>query len=178
MPNPNDITESDRRALKIAFGVQAGERLYDKLVSLRAGAPRYAASDVTISSAALLTLFSVPQTLVAAPGAGKFLDFAGMTLRYTAGNTAYGTIAGGDDFAVKYTNASGEEVARVEATGFIDQGTDQVRHVQGPGAKDAVADYTPVSNAALVLHMLNSEVTDGDGTLTARVYYRVLDDLS
>jgi hypothetical protein len=126
----------------------------------------------TISSAQLLALNATPITLVAAPGAGSYLDFVSGRFYKPAG-TAYADIAAGDDIAIKYTNGSGEEVARVECTGFLDQTTAQGRNVQGPGAKDAVADYTPVDNAALVAHMLTGEVTTGNSPLHFEIFYQV-----
>ena len=176
MADHSDFSPADKRALEIGLARDHGSRIHRKLESVRTGAARYA--DVTVSSAELLALNATPKTLVAAPGAGKFLDLVGMTVLYAAGNTAYTGVAAGEDFAVKFTDDSGEEVARMETTGMIDQATDQLRHVQGPGAKDAVADYTPVANAPLVLHLLVGEVADGDGTLTVRTYYRELSSLA
>lgn len=131
--------------------------------------------DVTIASAEVLALNATPQEIVAAPGANKALIFEGAIIRKPAG-TAYAGIAAGEDLSVKYTDGSGAEVAACEATGFLDQATDQVRWIRphapdGAGVDSAI---TPVANAALVLHLLVGEITTGDSDLTARVFYRVV----
>ena len=129
---------------------------------------------VQVSSAQLLALFATPIALVAAPGAGKALIFDGMLVQKPAG-TAYGGIAAGEDLSVKYTDASGAEVAQCETTGFLDQTTDQIRYVRPHTATSGVSQITPVANAALVLHMLVGEIITGDSPLNIEIDYRVVD---
>lgn len=132
--------------------------------------------DVTISSAQLLALNATPITLVAAPGANKAIILEGV-VAYHAGGTAYAGIAAGEDISLKYTNGSGQEVAVIETTGFLDQTTAQVRYAKpqtGAIAAGTVSSITPVANAALVAHMLVGEITTGDFALKLRVYYRVV----
>lgn len=130
--------------------------------------------DVTVTSAELLALNATPKTLVAAPGSGKANVFEGAVAFYDYGTGAYAAVAAGDDFAVKYTDGSGLQVASCEATGFIDQTSDQTRFIHPYRAASGASDITPVANAALVLQMLNSEVTTGDGIVKLRVYFRVV----
>lgn len=129
--------------------------------------------DVTITSAQLLALFATPQTLVAAPGAGLALVFNGAVIHKPAG-TAYAGVAAGEDLSIKYTDASGAEVAQCEATGFLDQATAQTRFVRPQTAASGNSAITPVANAPLVLHMLAGEITTGTSDLNIRVYYRVV----
>jgi hypothetical protein len=125
-------------------------------------------AEVEISSSEILALFTTPKTLVAAPGAGKVLEFISLLLAYDYGTVAY-TIGTATNLQVKYTDASGAAVSTTQAvTGFIDQVTDQLR------ALDKLeASVTPVDNAALVLTLAAANVTAGDGVIHAKVAYRV-----
>ena len=127
---------------------------------------KYAA--VEISSAEILALYTTPKGLVAAPGAGKILEFISLLLAYDYGTVAY-TIGTATNLQVKYTDASGAAVSVTQAvTGMIDQATDQLR------ALDKLeASVTPVVNAALVLTLAVANPTAGNGTIHAKVAYRV-----
>lgn len=129
--------------------------------------------DVTVTSAQLLALNATPKTIVAAPGANLALIFEGM-VAYKAAGTAYAGVAAGEDLSVKYTDASGAEVAQCEVTGFLDQATAQTRYVRAQAAASGNSAITPVANAALVLHMLTGEIITGNSDLKLRVYYRVV----
>jgi hypothetical protein len=123
----------------------------------------------TITSAEILALFGTPIEVAEAPGAGKINVFKGASIALDATATAYAGVGATEDLAIRYTNASGAIVSTtLEATGFIDQTTDQVRTI-----KEIVTDVTPVVNAALVLHMLNGEVTTGTGVLHINVVVEV-----
>jgi hypothetical protein len=126
--------------------------------------------DVQLTPAQMLALFATPQELVPAPGAGKVLVLRYAFFFYDYAAAAYGGIAAGEDLAIKYTNASGVQVAQVEATGFIDQTSDQIRLVY----PTSTAQFTPVANSPLVLHMLAGEVTTGDTPLFVRIFYDIL----
>lgn len=125
-------------------------------------------AEVEISSAEILALFTTPKEMVAAPGAGKVLEFISLTLAYDYGTVVY-TIGAATDLQVKITDKSGAAVSTTQAvTGMIDQATDQLR------ALDKLeASVTPVVNAALVLTLAVANPTLGDGTIHAKVAYRV-----
>lgn len=127
-----------------------------------------------ISSALLLALNATPQTLVPAPGVGKAIIFQGMMIQKPAG-VAYGGIAAGEDLSVKYTDAAGLELAQCETTGFLDQATNQIRYVRPQTAASGNSSFTPVENAALVLHLLSGEITTGDQPLNYEVRYYLAD---
>jgi hypothetical protein len=130
-------------------------------------------TEVTIPTAAVLALFATPQTVVAAPGAGYWLDFHSAHVTKAAG-TAYAGVAAGEDLVFKFTDASGAQVSgHIETTGFLDQTTFQGRAVKAKASSAAVADVTPVDNAALVLHLLSGEITTGDSDLKVRVSYSI-----
>jgi len=124
--------------------------------------------EVEISSAELLALYTTPKTLVAAPGAGKVLEFISLLLAYDYGTIVY-TIGAAGAFRVKYTDASGATVSTTAPqAGMTDQATDQVRLLD-----KTAATVTPVVNAALVLHFPGADVTDGNGTIHVKIAYRV-----
>lgn len=129
--------------------------------------------DVTVTSAELLALNATPKTLVAAPGAGKILVFEGAVLTMDYKSAAY-AVDLGDDLAVKYTNGSGTAVAQCEATGLLDQTSDQVRWIRPFAAASGDSSITPVANAPLVLHMLGSEATTGNSDVKLRVFFKTL----
>lgn len=128
-------------------------------------------AEVSISSGELLALRATPKTLVAAPGAGKVLEFCGAVLLLDATATAY--VESSANLSVKYTNGSGAKVSDdIEATGFIDQTADTMTTAR-PKA-DAIVAKTGCENQALVLHNIGAgEYTTGTGTMRVKVSYRV-----
>lgn len=129
----------------------------------------------TITSAQVLALFATPQPVVAAKGAGFAVIPTMVTIRH-AGGTAYAGVATGEDLVLKYTDASGTQCSSViEATGFLDQTTAQIRAAFGPGATGATAgSFTPVANVPVVLHMLVGEIITGNFDLFVRVDYKLI----
>ena len=123
---------------------------------------------VEITAAQILALYTTPKSLVAAPGAGNVLDFVSLQLAYDAGATAY-TIGTAGNLQVKYTDGAGAAASVTQAvTGMIDQTTDQIRLLD-----KLEASTTPVANAALVLTLATANPTSGNGTVHAKVIYRV-----
>lgn len=128
------------------------------------------AAVVTVSTAQVKLLNTTPVTLVEAPGAGKALILDEATFLLDYATTKYDGIAEGEDLNIRYTNGSGALVATVEATGFLDQEADTLRHV-----KAATSDFAPAANAALVLYMATGNIAMGDSPLKVRVRYHVVD---
>lgn len=133
---------------------------------------------VTVTSAQLLALNATPQTLIAAPGAGKVVVPMRVQIHKPAG-TAYAGIAAGEDLVLRYTDASGTICQAIEATGFLDQATAQERIVDGwqSAAATAKTELVPTANAAVVLHLLAGEITTGDSPLYVQIYYHVVSAL-
>lgn len=129
---------------------------------------------VTLTNAELKALRATPKTLVAAPGAGKVLEFVSAVLKNNGGTNALTEST--DNMAVKFTDGSGAAVSQtIECTGFIDQTAATVTTAQ---AKiDAIAAYSAAANKALVLHNTGDGEWGGnaanDVTLTVKVTYRV-----
>jgi len=125
---------------------------------------------VTVTTAEVKALNATPKELLPAPGAGyaNVVDSAVLHLDYNS--AAYAGIAAGEDLEIRYTNGSGQLVATIETTGFLDQTADQVRFVQ-PGSATYI---TPVANAAIVLDLASGEIITGDSPLKVKIYYRVI----
>jgi hypothetical protein len=128
-------------------------------------------AEVALTSPQILALRATPITLVAAPGAGKVLEFVGGVLILDATATAY--VESAANLAVRYTNGSGVKASQdIEATGFIDQTTDTMTTMQP--RIDAIVAKSGCENAALVLHNIGAgEYTTGTGVLRVKVMYRV-----
>jgi len=128
-----------------------------------------AATSITITTAQILALFATPITVIAAPGAGKFITIDSVTAWYEYNAAAYAGIAAGEDWAFKYTNASGAELTgQIETTGFLDQTADGIRRVGGLASV-----ITPVANAVVVLHQLSAEIITGDSPVHLHINYTV-----
>jgi hypothetical protein len=126
---------------------------------------------VTLTNAQVKTLYSAPVSVIAAPGAGKFIqivDVQGKLNYATAGFDAVGT---GDDLVLKYTNASGGTAATLETTGWLDATADAYQ------LGIAASTVKPVANAAVVAHILAGEIftSAGGGSVTLKIKYRVID---
>ena len=131
------------------------------------GVVRYA--EVTVTAAEVLALNAAPKTLVAAPGAGRVLEFMGAILILDYNAAAYAAVAAGEDLAIRYTDGSGAICSTtLETTGLLDGTADALRTI-----KPIVTDLTPVANSPLVLHLLSGEITTGDSPLRLKVSYRV-----
>lgn len=132
--------------------------------------------DTAVSSAQILALNGTPITLVSAPGANKTIIVNKVVFFLDYNSAAYAGIAAGEDLAVRYTNGSGDIVSAVEATGFLDQTSDQYRvGLQASAAGTADSEVTPVVNAGVVLHMTTGNITTGDSPMGVRVFYDIVD---
>lgn len=129
--------------------------------------------DVVVSSAQILALNATPKQLVAAPGANKVLLFDRAVFFYDYNSAAYAGVAAGENWNIKYENASGLAVGFLETDGFLTLEADAYRVVEC-GATDGTLlnSYAPLVNKALVLHQLSDEITTGDSPVAVRVFYK------
>lgn len=128
-------------------------------------------AEVAISSSEILALRATPKTLVAAPGAGKKLQFLSIDVYLDA--TATGYVESSANLGVRYTNGSGVQVSDdIEATGFIDQTTDTA--TSGRAKADPIVAKSGCENQLLCLHNLGAgEYTTGTGVMRVKVRYAV-----
>jgi energy-converting hydrogenase Eha subunit E len=144
---------------KIAAGAVTSPKLDEPIV-------QYA--EVEISAAEILDLFAAPKELVAAPGAGKVLEFISLLLAYDWGTVAY-TIGTAGNLQVKYTDGSGVAVSTTRAaTGFLDAVADALSLLD-----KLEATVEPAVNEPLVLTIATASPTAGDSPIHAKVAYRV-----
>lgn len=129
-------------------------------------------ADITITTAQLLALNATPQSLIPAPGAGFIVVPKMATLFLDYNSAAYDGIAAGEDLVIRYTNGSGAAIGTVEATGFLDQTTDQTRLIQ------FAFNGTPAANAAVVLHMSTGEIATGNSPLKIKLHYDIIKAIS
>ena len=161
------LSKTELEAL-VTDSVKTTDLADDAVTSPKLDEPTVQYAEVEISSAEILALFTTPKELVAAPGAGKLLEFISLLLAYDYNTTVY-TIGTATDLQVKYTDATGAAVSTTQGvTDFLDQATDQLRSLD-----KLEVSVTPVVNAALVLTLAVATVTLGDSPIHAKVAYRV-----
>jgi hypothetical protein len=129
-------------------------------------------AEVSLTNAEMLALRATPKTLVAAPGAGRVLEFVSGQLffDYTG---AYTETA--DNMAVRYTDGSGTIVSQaIECTGFVDATADTMTNILPK--IDAIAAKTACDNKALVLHNTGDGEWGGGNAanvVRAKIWYRI-----
>ena len=132
-------------------------------------------AQVTLTAAQIKALAATQITLVAAPGAGKAIQFLGAMLKLNYGSEVFTESA--DNLVIKYTNASGVAVSDVvECTGFIDQSADTITNAIP--VKDAIVAAASCENQALVIDNNGDGEFGGnasnDSTISVDVSYRVV----
>jgi predicted RecA/RadA family phage recombinase len=131
-------------------------------------------TSVAITNAEIKALRATPKTLVAAPGANKFLEFVSAVLVNSGGTNALTEST--DNLAVKLNDGSGAQVSQtIEATGWLDQ---TAKTLTNALAKiDAIVASASGANKALVLHNTGDGEWAGnaaaDVTFTVNLVYRV-----
>lgn len=126
-------------------------------------------ADVLIPTAEVLALNGTPKTLVAAPGAGVYLEFLGAYVFLDYAGVAYAADAG-EDLCVRYTNASGDIVS-TSIDGEEFEAAADALYIMSP-VPTAPNIITHGANAPLVLHLLVGEWATGTSPLKVRTYYR------
>lgn len=126
---------------------------------------------VTVTTAQLLALRATPATLVAAPGAGLYLEFLGASLILDYNSIAYTEST--DNMAIRFTNTTAAIVSQaIESTGFIDQTVDTI--TSALPKIDAIVAASVAVNAPLVLHNTgDGEFASGNSPLIVKIAYRV-----
>ncbi len=125
----------------------------------------------TIPFTAVRTMNATPVTILAAPGAGQYIEVVGAVhwfLDY--GSAAYDAAASGDTLVLKYTDASGVAITDAVAGNAIGSASADYHTWVYP-----VPEYIPVANAAVVAHITTGEwySAAGDSPLKVEFYYRI-----
>ncbi len=130
--------------------------------------------ELAFTSVQVKAIRATPQTLVAAPGAGYFLEFVDAWLMLDYGSNVFTEST--DNLQVKYTDGSGAAASQaIETTGFIDQSADT--YTNALAKIDTIVAAASLANQALVLHNTGDGEIAGnaanDNVLRVRVRYRI-----
>jgi hypothetical protein len=126
--------------------------------------------DVKVSNTELEALLGTPKSLIDVLD-NEFLIFTGAVL-YKPANSDAQTVPGNAEFAIRYTDINGLQVAEAETTGFMDQTTEQVRVVYPFRAASGNSAIVPVAGSPLVLSVLNANMSAGDAVLKVRCFFK------
>lgn len=160
--------------------VTKGEALIERLrlgqpldtALLHETAVRYA--EVSLTSAQVKALRATPQTLVAAPGAGKVLEFLSAVLFLDYGGSNVFTETA-DNLAIYFAGETVGVSEAIETTGFLDQNADMLIEVRPTSS--AAKTKTATENKALTLKNAGDGEIAGnaanDNVLRVKVAYRV-----
>lgn len=170
MPSYN-ISKHPRTGMN-EFTVGAAQFEAGSIVSAAMNETLLKLANVSLTNANVLNLRATPITLVAAPGAGKVIEFVSATLLFDRVG-AYTESA--DNLAIRFVDGSGLIVSQaIEMTGFIDAAADAVT-VALPKV-DPLGVKTLCENVALVLHNTGDGEFGGGNAANAlrvRTVYRV-----
>ena len=124
-------------------------------------------AEVTLTAGQVRALNSTVQEIIPSPGAG-FVTEIESAYAHKASGTAFAGVAAGEDIELRYTDASGLQVAEFETTGWLTLTTASIRHAQ---LIAGAATSTPVPNAPIVLR--NSGAITGGRAVTFTVHYYI-----
>jgi len=125
---------------------------------------------ITIPTASVLTLHSVPVSLVAAPGAGKAIIVESCLIEVTATSTAF---AAGGVVAPVYHGATTALTANTLAAANINTGTPGTTYWNLVEAQ--TANGSPITaNAGVDLYAATQDFTTGTGSLKVQIWYSVV----
>jgi hypothetical protein len=123
---------------------------------------------VTIPAASVQIMNATPYEVIAAPGAGRFIEVISAHWWLDFGTAAYDAAAAGDTLELKYTNGAGAALTDAVAGNAIGAAAaDYHTTVKG------VPEVIPVANAAVVAHINAGEWygAAGDSPLKVEVLY-------
>lgn len=128
---------------------------------------------VSLTNAQIKALRAAPKTLVAAPGATKWLEFLSAWLVLDYGSEVLTESAA--NMAIRYTDGTGAIVSQaIEATGFIDQAADT--YTNALPKIDAIVAAAAALDKPLVLHNTGAGEYGGNATsdtlMKVRIAYR------
>jgi len=127
---------------------------------------------IELTNAQIKDLADTPITLVATPGANKFLEFVSAVLILDYGTNVLSEDA--DNLVIEYATSGADVTGTIEMTGFIDQAVDQMALINPVGiATDAASD---IVNNGLRLFNPNDDFAGnagGDTTMTVKIAYRI-----
>ena len=116
---------------------------------------------IDITSAQIKALVGTPKELVAAPGAGKLIEFVSAVLLLDYGSEVFAEPSPPDDLAIEYDDGTGQQVITWDTTGFIENNADCMEIVNSASVGGGAAAITTAANVNKNLVLIN---TGGDYT--------------
>lgn len=126
-------------------------------------------ADVLIPTGEVLTLNGTPKQIVAAPGAGVYLEFLGAYVFLDYNAAAYAADAG-EDLVFRYTDGSGD-ILSIPIDGEEFEVTADRLYIATPISTNPNV-ITHVDNLAIVAHLQVGEWATGNSPLKVRCFYR------
>lgn len=127
---------------------------------------------VLVTAAEVQTGFSVPTTLIAAPGVGFAILLQRVQVSKAAG-AAFTGVAAGEDMIFVHTAGTDPLVTTIETTGFLDSTSDEMRVARGVDVSGAY-DLTALDNIGVDFELLVGDVTLGSD-LVIDLQYELVD---
>lgn len=124
-------------------------------------------TQVSLTSAQLLSLNTTPVQLVAAPGAGKYIVPIHMSFDYTYVSTTYTTAT------VQTYETSDKSGPITNNSSFLGFTTNTIRQLYTTGAAGGGI-ITYVANQPLMIYITVADPTTGNGTAKVNIYYKIV----
>ena len=144
---------------------EAIEKCKDNWAIVDAGSNQITTATTTLTTAQVNNLRATPISLVAAPGAGYWLEFKGATLSYNYTTTAF-TVGADEDLIIRYDGGAGSDLtASIESVGFLDQAVDEIRYFP-PATWTVTDDVVTIVNKKIEIFNTGDGETSAGGTST------------
>ena len=119
---------------------------------------------VTLSSAQILNSFTTNIQLIAAPGAGKFIDVHSIVIKYNYVTSQYAT----NTSANIYIGNSNYTVCNNININFSENTLEKLAMI------DNIAPLSDLANKALIYEAITGNPTAGDGTIDVYITYQII----
>lgn len=127
-------------------------------------------ASLSLTSAQILALFTTPIQIVAAPGAGKYIEWMSCSSTITFVTTAYATNL--NIILISEGSAAGSYVG-TEQLSLPATATRTVK-IKHDNAVSSTSALQIITNAALQVSVLTGNPTAGDGSIKLRIIYRIV----
>ncbi len=121
--------------------------------------------DIKLTAAQLDALNATPVTVIAAPGANKFINVTKVVGFLDFNSAAYAGTS--ETLAIRYTNGSGDIICSFTEATFVEASADAYE------SPDMIQVF-PVVNSPVVAHA-TADFTTGDSPIYLRIWYSIVD---
>ena len=137
---------------------------------------------IDLTNSEIKALAATPKELVAAPGAGKLLEFVSATLLLDYGSEVLAEPSAPDDLAIEYDDGTGQQIITWDTTGFITSSADAMEIINSASVGGGASAITTAANVNKNIVLINTggEYTgnvSNDTTLRVIVNYRLHESL-